>query len=250
MATRQLTRRAFLALAGQGVLLGVAASAVRGATLAPIFHGPRDERVLALTIDDGWSPVRTSAIFDVLERLGVAATFFPYAHAAERDRGLWRAIADAGYPIGNHSRTHPDMTRLAPAAREAEIVEARAAIETMIGQPMLRVFRPPYGAYDPALLALAAKTGFPTVLLWDTSDADTARHATRDQLIAAALRGQAGSVVLAHGGPALTPLILPVVIARYRDLGFRFVSVPDLLGLSSESVVVAAPPAVRFGGPS
>lgn len=250
MEPRRLTRRTFLALAGEGVLMGVAASVVRGATLAPVFHGPRDERVLALTFDDGWSPVQTRAIFDVLERFGVAATFFPYAHAAERDRGLWRAIADAGYPIGNHSRSHPDMTTLRPAAREAQIVEARGMIETMIGRPMLPVFRPPYGAYDPALLALSAKTGFPTVLLWDTSDADTSRHATRDQLIAAALRGRAGSVVLAHGGPALTPTILPVVIARYRDLGYRFVSVPDLLGLPDPTVAVPASRPIRFGGPS
>jgi peptidoglycan/xylan/chitin deacetylase (PgdA/CDA1 family) len=211
--------------------MSVAASVVRAAPMAPIFHGPRDQRVIALTIDDGWSPGRTRAIFDVFERLGVAATFFPYAEAAELDRGLWRAIADAGYPIGNHSRSHPVMTTLGPEARAAEITIARSMIETMIGRPMIPVFRPPYGAFDPALVALAAKTGFPTVLMWDTSDADTSRQATPEQLIAAALRGQAGSVLLAHGGPALTPLILPAVIARYRDLGFRFVSVPELLGL-------------------
>jgi peptidoglycan-N-acetylglucosamine deacetylase len=231
VSIHQLTRRAFLALAGQGVLMSVAASVVRAAAVAPIFHGPRDQRVIALTIDDGWSPGRTRAIFDVFQRLGVAATFFPYAEAAELDRGLWRAIADAGYPIGNHSRSHPVMTTLGPDARTAEITIAQSVIERMTGRPMLPVFRPPYGAFDPALIALAAKTGFPTVLMWDTSDADTARQATPEQLIAAALRGQAGSVLLAHGGPALTPLILPTVIARYRDLGFRFVTVPEMLDL-------------------
>ena len=232
MSLNYLTRRAFLALAGHGVLIGVAASVARGAALAPVSHGPRDQRVIALTIDDGWSPGRTRALFETCVRHDVPATFFPYANAAHVDRGLWRAIGDAGYPIGNHTRSHPIMTRLAPDAQAAEIVEARTMIETMIGRTMLPVFRPPYGAYDSALVGLAAKNGFPTVLLWDTTDADTSRHATPDQLIAAALRGRAGSVLLAHGGPALTPLILPVVIARYRDLGYRFVTVPDLLGLS------------------
>lgn len=231
VSIHQLTRRAFLAVAGQGVLLSVAASVVRATAAEPVFHGPRDQRVIALTIDDGWSPRRTRAIFEVFERLGVAATFFPYAEAAELDRGLWRAIADAGYPIGNHSRSHPVMTTLGPDAQASELLDARTVIEKMISRPMLPVFRPPYGAYDPALVALAANNGFPTVLLWDTSDADTSRQATPEQLIARALRGQAGSVLLAHGGPALTPLILPAVIARYRDLGFRFVSVPELLGL-------------------
>jgi peptidoglycan-N-acetylglucosamine deacetylase len=237
----ELTRRAFLAIAGQGVLMSAAASVVRAAAVAPVFHGPRDQRVIALTIDDGWSPGRTRAIFEVFERLGVAATFFPYAQAAELDRGLWRAIADAGYPIGNHTRSHPDMTALSPDARAAEIVEARFVIEAMIGRPMLPVFRPPYGAHDPALDTLAAEIGFPTVLMWDTSDADTSRQATPDQLIAAALRGHAGSVILAHGGPALTPLILPAVIARYRDLGFQFVTVTELLGLSGLPARIPVP---------
>ena len=79
VSIHQLTRRAFLAVAGQGVLLSVAASVARAAAAAPVFHGPRDQRVIALTIDDGWSPGRTRAIFDIFERLGVAATFFPYA---------------------------------------------------------------------------------------------------------------------------------------------------------------------------
>lgn len=245
MSIQHLTRRAFLALAGQGVLMSVAASVVRATAVAPVFHGPRDERVIALTIDDGWSPGRTRAIFDIFERMGVAATFFPYAQAAERDPGLWRAIADAGYPIGNHTRSHPFMTTLGPDARAAELTEARSMIETMIGRPMLPVFRPPYGAFDPALVALAAKTGFPTVLLWDTSDADTSRQATPEQLIAAALRGRAGSVLLAHGGPALTPVILPAVIARYRDLGFRFVTVPDLLRLPGLPVPIPVPSPLR-----
>jgi peptidoglycan/xylan/chitin deacetylase (PgdA/CDA1 family) len=250
VSIHHLNRRAFLALAGQGVLMSVAASVVRAAGLAPVFHGRRDQRLIALTIDDGWSPGRTRAIFDVFQRMGVAATFFPYAEAAERDPGLWRAIADAGYPIGNHTRSHPFMTSLGPDARAAELIEARSMIETMIGRPMLPVFRPPYGAYDPALVALAAKTGFPTVLMWDTSDADTSRQATPDQLVAAALRGQAGSVILAHGGPALTPLILPAVIARYRALGFRFVTVPELLGLKGPLAPIPGPLLVGTSRPT
>ncbi len=47
---------------------------------------------------------------------------------------------------------------------------------------------------------------------------------------AGALQGTDGSVLLAHGGPALTPLILSAVIALHHDPGVRFVAVPELLG--------------------
>jgi peptidoglycan/xylan/chitin deacetylase (PgdA/CDA1 family) len=212
---------------------------VRAATLAPLFHGPRDARVIALTIDDDWSASRVGTIFDTLQRASVAATFFPYANATRSDPGLWRAITAAGYPYANHTRTHPWMTTLTPRAQAAEITEARSILEAMTGTPMLAVFRPPYGAYDAGLLDVARASGFPTVLLWDTSDADTSLRATPAQLVRAAMRGTNGSVLLTHGGPTLTPLILPTVIALYRDLGFRFVTVPELLGWTTPAA--AAP---------
>ena len=203
---------------------------VRAAAGTPLFHGSRDTPLIALTIDDDWSAARVGTIFDTLQRASVAATFFPYANATRSDPGLWRAITAAGYPYANHTRSHPLMTRLTPRAQAAEITEARDILEGITGSPMLPVFRPPYGAYDAGLLDVARASGFPTVLLWDTSDADTSVGATSAQLVQAAMRGRNGSVLLTHGGPTLTPLILPTIIALYRDLGFRFVTVPELLG--------------------
>src|ERR1035437_489321 len=225
-----ISRRALLTLAGQAVLAAAAAPVVGAAAGAALFHGSRDKPLIALTIDDDWSAARAGSIFDTLQRGSVAATFFPYADATRSDPGLWRAITAAGYPYANHTRSHPWMTRLAPGAQAAEITEARAILEGMTGVPMLPVFRPPYGAYDAGLLDVARTTGFPTVLLWDTSDADTSIRATPAQLVKAAMRGTNGSVLLTHGGPALTPLILPIVISLYQDLGFRFVGLPELLG--------------------
>ena len=71
------------------------------------------------------------------------------------------------------------MTTLTPAAQAAELTQARAILEGMTGVAMLPVFRPPYGAYDQGLLNVARRQGFPTVLLWDTSDADTSRRPPR-----------------------------------------------------------------------
>lgn len=230
-----ISRRALLTLAGQALLAAAAAPIVRAAGVTPLFHGPRDARVIALTIDDDWSPARVRTIFDTLQRASVAATFFPYAEATRSDPGLWRAITAAGYPYANHTRSHPWMTRLTPQAQAAEITEARSILEGMTGTPMLPVFRPPYGAYDAGLLDVARVAGFPTVLLWDTSDADTSLRATSAQLVRAAMRGRNGSVLLTHGGPTLTPLILPIVIELYQDLGFRFVTVPELLGWTRPS---------------
>ena len=102
-----LSRRGFLALAGQA-LAGVAvASAVRAASALPLYHGPRTERAIALTIDDDWSPARVGAIFDLLVRDGVAATFFPYSFEAALADIVDNSVAAEATRVDIQFRTAP-----------------------------------------------------------------------------------------------------------------------------------------------
>jgi hypothetical protein len=105
---------------------------------------------------------------------------------------------------------------------------------------MLDVFRPPYGAWDATTLRAAAAAGFPTVLTWDTSDRDTSPQGTLAHMLAAADRGTNGSVILLHCGPNATPYLVPSIIDHYRARGFRFVTVPQLLGLTWDRGTVSA----------
>lgn len=216
------------------------ASPVLGARPAEatlVFHGPRTAKVIALTFDDGWGVQATGEIFGILQRQHVAATFFPVAMDVERAPALWRAIAAAGYPIGNHTKNHPDLTRLPAWRVRAELHAAQAMIEAVTGRPMLPVFRPPYGAWNETVLQAAHDVGFDTALLWDVASADTARHSSWLSILGNAVGGRSGSIVLMHAGPSVTPAILDQVIDTYRSRGFRFVTVPQLLGTS----VVAGP---------
>jgi len=95
---------------------------------------------------------------------------------------FWRSVAQAGYPIANHSWTHPNMTRLSYAAQLAQIQTAAAQELAITGVPML-----PSSARRWQLQrqhpGRSVRAGFKTVLLWDTSDA-TPRYTTsqRDRL--------------------------------------------------------------------
>ena len=168
-----------LPLSLQTAIAREAAAAPSGSTTARILsHGDRSKRVLALTIDDGWSPERVRQLFDILQQKNVAATFMPYARAMAADRPLWRRIAAAGYPIGNHTTTHPFLSRLPFAQQLSEIATAKAMAEDITGRPTIRAFRPPYGDYNQSVTNAAVQAGFPTVILWDTSDRDTSRQGT------------------------------------------------------------------------
>ena len=65
-----------------------------GVTESPrvVFHGPRTDRVVALTFDDGYAPANVRQIFEELTRAGVAAT-----PARVSSPKIWRTFAGA-YP--------------------------------------------------------------------------------------------------------------------------------------------------------
>ncbi|MGZ6345885.1 MAG: polysaccharide deacetylase family protein [Candidatus Limnocylindrales bacterium] len=217
-----------------------------------VSHGSRTAPVVALTFDDGTNPANCRRLFATLLADRVPATFFPKAQAMRLDPAFWRIVADAGYPIGDHTLTHPELPTLSYKAQEAEITGARRLAESITGRPMLRAFRPPYGAYDATTLAAAGAAGFPTVLLWDTSDRDTSPSGTLPEMLAAGEAGRNGSIVLLHCWPDATPWLLPSLIASYQARGFRFVTIPQLLHVPwspGGSITVPTPASVLGGLP-
>ena len=223
------------------LVLALGSRDVAAVSARVVSHGPRDDKVVALTFDDGWSTPRCQKILDILVAQNVPATFFPNALYVRRSPAFWRRVAELGFPIGNHTVNHRDLTELSSKAVFKEINRDREMVEEITGVPMIRVMRPPYGSYDNRTLRQAARAGFPTILLWDTTASDTSRSASKRSMIKAALRGRNGSVVVLHCGPEATPRILPKIIEGYRTRGFRFVTVPVLLGMDAPARAAQRP---------
>ena len=195
-----------------------------------VRHGPRTDKVVALTFDDGWSRPRCEAILSILERERVAATFFPISIYVKRDATFWRKVAALGFPIGNHTVHHLDLSKLPYQQQVDEIARARDTM-AKVGVPMTPLFRPPYGAWNGDTLIAAEAAGYTKFMIWDTTIGDTSQLGNDTTHLQDAVRGKAGSIVLMHCGPGITPRLLPKVIASYRQRGFRFVTVPQLLGM-------------------
>jgi len=202
------------------------------ATARVVDRGSRAVHSIALTFDDGSSPQNCRRILAELVDRGVPATFFPMSSALRLDPAFWQLVAKAGYPIGDHTVTHPHLPRLGYTDQLRQLTRSRAMLESTIGRPILDVFRPPYGEFNANTRIAAAAAGFPTLLLWDVDPRDWSAQASVDEKLAAAEEGVNGSVVLLHCGPNVTPYLVPDVIAAYRRQGFRFVTVPTLLGLA------------------
>jgi peptidoglycan/xylan/chitin deacetylase (PgdA/CDA1 family) len=210
-----------------------------------VYHGPRNKKVIALTFDDGWSPRATRRILAILKADGVAATFFPYGYAARLDPALWRSVAAAGYPIGNHTVSHPDLTRLTPAQVRWQLTTERALVEGITGTATAPFVRPPFGKWSPATSLAALAAGYATIVLWDVDSRDWAGISAAE-IVSRATRGVDGSIVLFHAGPKETPLALPAIIAAYRARDFTFVTIPELLGIPSTPRSVSPPAGCRI----
>ena len=157
----------------------------------------------------------------------MAATFFPNSQFVEYHPRFWRRVA-RHFPIANHTARHPMLTELSDRRVRNQIARAEREIEAITDTPMIKVFRPPYGAYDDSVRRIAADLGYHTLLMWDVSSGDTSGGSAA-QIRRNALRGRNGSVVLMHGARPETAEALPGIIEGYRSRGFEFVTVPQLL---------------------
>ncbi|HET7727521.1 MAG TPA: polysaccharide deacetylase family protein [Candidatus Limnocylindrales bacterium] len=209
------------------LLAGIGAAGPLLASTTVVHHGPRSERIVALTFDDGYHPQAVRAILAALDDAGIRATFFPTSSAVKASPAVWRAVAAAGHAIGNHTINHPDLARLDQDAIRHQLTASRTVIERVTGVSQIPYARPPYGSWDAAVVRAAGAAGYRRLVLWDVDSRDWRRPSLRT-LVANATSGRPGSIVLLHTLPG-TAQALPSIIRSYASRGYRFVTVPQLL---------------------
>jgi peptidoglycan/xylan/chitin deacetylase (PgdA/CDA1 family) len=197
---------------------------------AVVFHGSRDEKVIALTFDDGWGGRSLRKILHILQDRHVNATFFPVGQAVRHDPTGWKKIAAAGYPIADHTYDHATLAGECYTTQRLELTRARNTYEKVLGITSLPVMRPPGGEFDAATRAAATAAGEPTLVLWDV-DTNDWRGLGMRQVMRNALAGGRGSIVVLHTSSYATVRALPRIIHRYRERGFTFVTINELLGI-------------------
>jgi peptidoglycan/xylan/chitin deacetylase (PgdA/CDA1 family) len=200
-----------------------------------VLSASRGSRKVALTFDDVPDPRYTPKVLDVLKAKKVRATFFVVGTRSAKHPDLLRRIHKEGHNVGNHSYSHPDLSRLPIAKVQEQIIRAERTIEGIIGfKP--RLVRPPYGEILPKHLEWAKKTGY-TVVNWDVDSSDW-RQLNSDQVFRNVTRAvKPGSVVLLHAGGGEgqnlsgTVKALPRIIDWLREHDYEPVTLTELLNI-------------------
>lgn len=213
-----------------GVLLPTGASAANPSVL--VSRVTTSSKVMALTFDFGSDAGNVSRILQVLADHGVKSTFFATGQAATSYPDAVRSVVAHGHEIGNHSFSHPYFTSLTSAQMTDELSRASAAIRTATGQAPKPFFRPPYGAYNSAVLQAVGNAGYGHTIMWsiDTADWQGVSSSTiRTKVVSGA---SPGAIVLMHvgGGATGTPDALPGMITQLQAAGYQLVTVSQLLG--------------------
>jgi peptidoglycan/xylan/chitin deacetylase (PgdA/CDA1 family) len=165
-----------------------------------------------------------------LERYHVPATFFEVGVEERYFHAGTAAIVARGYPIGDHTQTHAPMSHLSAKDQQAQLLQDTAAIGDY-GAPFPRMFRPPYGLWNPTTLSLLKRYRM-LMVLW-TIDTDDYQLPGVSSIVDRAVDGaKPGAIILLHdaGGDRLqTVEALPKIIKRLRARGYKLVTVPRLL---------------------
>ncbi len=185
-----------------------------------------NQKLIALTFDDGPNTVTTPQVLDVLQKHGVTASFFVIGNNITPESAeVMRRAAEMGCVIENHSRTHSDMTKLSREEIIAEIQYTSDKVEEAVGKRP-RFFRPPYIAYNETMFQTIDMTFICGVGAEDWEDSVSAEERYK-RIIS---RSADGTVILLHDmqGNSKTVMAVDMIIPKLKDEGYSFVTVPEL----------------------
>jgi peptidoglycan/xylan/chitin deacetylase (PgdA/CDA1 family) len=191
-----------------------------------------NEKVIALTIDDGPWPKTTAAMLDIFKQNDVKATFFWVGTAVQANPELAKRVVAEGHSIGNHTWHHwykrmDEATAKSEIERTAELIYKTTGVKTSL-------FRPPGGYLNNGLAAYAKSQKY-SVVMWSLTSADTDPRAKPQAFVNNVLKGaKPGAIVLMHDGGGdrhRTVAALPQIISGLKQQGYRFVTVPELMAM-------------------
>ena len=200
---------------------------------------PTTRRVAALTFDAGANADAVPSILATLRREAVPATFFLTGNFVRDFPAAARSIAAAGFRIGDHTISHPYLTRLGDAAVRQEILSGAQQIASVTGKNPAPLFRFPFGDADARTIALANRAGYVPVrwtvdtLGWEGTAGKISAPVVISRALAAA---RPGEIVLMHVGSnpddhtTFDADALPQVISGLRARGYSFVTLDALTG--------------------
>ncbi len=197
------------------VMCGLAATG----QASPIRRGPAMCGSIAFTFD--MCPVREGSGFDrplvqfLIDHRIPATLFLSGDWMATHDADVRELLAVPFFEIGTHGEQHLSLPKLTPAAQQREIMGPVERLAQEYHRQAI-LFRPPYGTFTPAAVALAESDGL-KVVLWSVVSGDPDPKLAASAIIRdVEWRVHPGSILIFHanGRGWHTDEVIPAVYQR------------------------------------
>ncbi len=195
-----------------------------------------EEKLVALTFDDGPHPEHTSDVLDLLAQYNAKGTFFVVGEHADKNPELILRMYEEGHEIANHTYTHPFKVTV-PELME-EIKQTNDTIYSITGfAPEL--FRPVEGQYTDAMIEAITKEGYMVVMWSWHQDTEDWKDPGVKKIVDKVLKGtKQGDVVLFHDGGGnrqQTVDALDQILPALQKEGYKFVTISELLEVKARN---------------
>ena len=193
---------------------------------------PYNDKVVALTFDDGPFETTTPRLLEVLKDNDVNATFFMVGEFAEKYPEIVKEAYENGNEIGTHSWDHSkNFLKWSYDEVMDQISRANDAIEAATGLRTI-IDRPPEGAINSDVAASIGRMQ----ILWDVDPNDwKVENRDPDIVYENVVNGgemHDGALVLSHDIRETTVDAYDRIIKELKDEGYKFVTISQLIQIA------------------
>ena len=191
-----------------------------------------EEKKIYLTFDAGYENGNTPAILDALKKHEAPATFFVVGNFISENQELIKWMEAEGHIVGNHTMTHPDMSKISTQESfQKELSGVEDIYKEITGKEMTKFYRPPQGIYSTLNLSMAKEMGYHT-FFWSLAYVDWYQDNQPDPQEAIeklTRRIHPGAIVLLHSTSSTNAQILDELLNKWEDMGYSFHSLNELI---------------------
>ncbi len=242
-----LKRKTLVSIAAFLTATLVVISALAATSTAAVFFGKTsrkipvygvsvegEDKVIALTFDAAWGADKTQGILDIMASFDAKGTFFLVGFWIDKFEEETKAIAEAGFEIGNHSRNHLNMPKLSDGEMRAEIEYVNDRVRELTGITP-KYFRAPFGDYSDRLVSAVEAMDMVEVQ-WSIDSLDWKGLSAKQIYERVVPKAKSGDIVLFHNNSDHVLDALPMVLTGLKANGFRFVALSQLVMTEGYSV--------------
>ena len=185
-----------------------------------------NEKRVAISFDDGPSSELTPKVLEILKQYGVHATFYIMGRHVPGNEEIIKQIVEEGHQVGNHSYSHPLLTKLSPEEVNKQIADTQKLIGDATGGIRPTTLRPPYGGFN----RMVAEQAGIAILNWSVDTLDWKSRNAQSILQEVREGAYNGAIILMHDIHPESVEALPSLLDFLQKEGYAIGSIEELMG--------------------